>query len=80
LVALACSDGSVMACHSPRALAPPPPTTCVLHEQAAPVAMCTSVDWLDGGSSLVACAQDGRAHVIQLREVLCVSTRVLCAH
>ena len=39
--------------------------------------MCTSVDWMDP-KYLVACGQDGRAHLVALREVR-ASRRPACA-
>jgi len=65
-VALACSDGTVALCATP--CAPEAPlVSCALC--AAPEAsMCTSVDWRGSADALVACGQDGRAHLLQLRE------------
>lgn len=41
--------------------------TCALGGEAA-ASMCTSVDWRGSAGELVACGQDGRAHLLQLRE------------
>jgi hypothetical protein len=68
VVALACADGTVAVCPMP-SLTGVARTTCAMYgAQQQPAPMCTSVDWRSA-SSLAACAQDGQAHLIELREV-----------
>ncbi len=68
VVALACADGTVTVCPMP-SVAGVARTTCAVYgAEQQPAPMCTSVDWCSA-SSLAACAQDGQAHLIALREV-----------
>ena len=71
-VALACSDGTVALCTAPSA-PEAPLVSCALGGEPA-ASMCTSVDWRGAAGELVACGQDGRAHLLQLREA-----RATCA-
>ena len=63
VAACACSDGRVVLCCPPHgALA-----ASVAGGVACSTSMCTSVDWT-GSGRLVACGQDGCAHVIAVQE------------
>ena len=63
---MACSDGIVELCPAPGAVEASQ-VSCALGSDAG-ASMCTSVDWRGSSDRLVACGQDGQAHLLQLRE------------
>ena len=73
-MALACSDGTVEVCSAP-CDTEAPLIRCALCSESA-TSMCTAVDWRGSADELVACGQDGRAHLLKLREAR--DTRVRC--